>query len=416
MSLLRLDSATRLNRFFHLERVVTIACAAWVPVVTRLDTKATLARVAWESSLIGEALRQRVFELRYPERSLDVHEDDALLATFTSVLHAPSPRAFLTAVGEILLPAQAAAYVAYLDSSDDIADGPTFRFLPHAVEDKERQREALKATALAGEPGGPADDWRRSLATEVREWTKDPLGNAPGVTPPPPSRSYSIPDDPGRDPRYFPCSFYWPDNFDPAYPYGEELRLKVRTAVSHINEVWAVDTAGAILFGFADGLGWEFVIDAARWLYDESRHMTMGQRRLRAWGIPDAEVPLGKYIYEAAAGKGPLHRLGMLAYFETKNIGKKVERAEEFGRLGDDEAQRDMEFDWADEAIHAGYGRKWMRRAVELEGREPNSWTDVVKECEELVMARVARATDEEKKTIYEQAERLIDLAEKGAQ
>jgi HD superfamily phosphodiesterase len=106
----------------------------------------------------------------------------------------------------------------------------------------------------------------------------------------------------------------------------------------------------------------------------------------------------------------------MLAYFETKNIGKKVERAEEFGRIGDDVSQRDMEFDWADEAIHAGYGRTWLRRAVEVEGRDPNSWADVVKECEELVAARVARATDEERKTIYEQAERLMDLAEKGAE
>jgi hypothetical protein len=245
-------------------------------------------------------------------------------------------------------------------------------------------------------------------------WSRDPLGPAPAGDAPGRAR-FEIPDDPGRDPAYFPCNFYWPDNFDPAYPYGEGLRLQVRSAVSHVNEVWATDAAGAILYGYGDVLGWEFVIDAARWLYDESRHMTMGQRRLRAWGIPDEEVPLGAYIYQAGAGRGPLHRLGMLAYFETKNIGKKAERAEAFGRLGDDESRRDMEFDWADEAIHAGYGRTWLRKAMEAEGRDPEEWRIVVEECEHLVRERVARATQDEKDALYRQAERVMELATKGA-
>ena len=54
-------------------------------------------------------------------------------------------------------------------------------------------------------------------------------------------------DDPARDPRYFASSFYWPDVLDPAYPYGEGVALQLRSAVSHLNEVWAVDTAGRIL-------------------------------------------------------------------------------------------------------------------------------------------------------------------------
>ena len=56
---------------------------------------------------------------------------------------------------------------------------------------------------------------------------------------------------PARDPAYHLCRFYWPDIVDPTFPYGEGLRLQLRTAVSHLNEVWAVETAGAILFAFA---------------------------------------------------------------------------------------------------------------------------------------------------------------------
>ncbi|MEA2435312.1 MAG: hypothetical protein QOG54_2769 [Actinomycetota bacterium] len=408
-SLSRLDSATALKTFFHMERAITIACAAWVPVVARMETKAELARTSWESSRTAEALRQRVFELRYPERDLAVDETANAIAAFESVLHAPAPRSFLRATGEVLCGVLERAYLAYLDSSDVIADGPTFRFLRQAIQEKHRQRKTL-ARAIPYEQSNE-DGWYEEFASVFRE----PMQDLTAVGPTPESRSrYAIPDDPGRDPRYFPCTFYWPDNFDPDHPYGDGLRLKVRSAVSHINEVWATDTAGAILYAFADGLGWDFVLDAARWVYDESRHMTMGQRRLRAWRIPDKEVPLGKYIYQAAAGQGPLHLLGMLAYFETKNIGKKVERAEEFGRLGDELSKRDMEFDWADEAIHAGYGRTWLRRAVELEGRDAGAWDEVVKECEELVATKVAQATDEEKSTIRAQAERVMELASKG--
>ena len=70
------------------------------------------------------------------------------------------------------------------------------------------------------------------------------------------------------------------------FHYGEGVALQVRSAVSHLNEVWAVDTVGAILHGLAPELGWEWIRDAGRWTYDEARHMLMGKRRLEAWTGP----------------------------------------------------------------------------------------------------------------------------------
>ena len=56
-----------------------------------------------------------------------------------------------------------------------------------------------------------------------------------------------------------------------------------------------------------------------------------GQRPARGAGASEpAQIPLGGYIYEACAGQDPLYRLGMLGYFETKNIGRKRERARAF--------------------------------------------------------------------------------------
>ena len=413
-SMLRLDTATVLRRFHHLERALTIGFAAWIPSVGRLDAKARLAKSAWQSSLTADALRERVFELRYPDRALAREPDVPLIRLFESVTRAPDAGSALRFLGDGLVPALGAAYARYLELSDETADGPTFRFLRAALADKDEQRAGLEAAAAAEPLSEDGASWVASMSERLSALGGVPVDSVPHPVPEASGEAepVSVPDEPARDERYFRCSFYWPDNFDPAFPYGDGARLRLRTAVSHVNEVWAVDTAGAILYRLAEPLGWEFVVDAARWLYDESRHMTMGEQRLLAWGFDRAEIPLGSFIYQACAGRGPLHRLGMLAFFETKNIGKKAERAEAFGALGDRTSQRDMEFDWADEAIHAGYGRRWLRSALEAEGRSGDDWRTIVAECEGLVSARIAKATTEEKDALRKQAELLIQKAD----
>ena len=140
--------------------------------------------------------------------------------------------------------------------------------------------------------------------------------------------------------------------------------------------------------------------------------MTMGARRLAFWGFEPARVPLGSYIYQACRDQDPIYRLAMLAFFETKNISKKKVRAEAFGGLGDRTSQRDMDFDWADEAIHAGYGRRWLRAALEVRGEDPESWAELVSRCENLVSERVAQATETERRSCQVAAVALLARAE----
>jgi hypothetical protein len=413
--LLRLDAARVLKRLFHLERALVVAAAAWVPDVARLESKAALARAAWESALTAQALRDRVFELRYPDRSLDPGPDRSVVPIFEAALHAPSGAALAHALATVLLPAQRASYAAYLEASDDVADGPSQRFLNLAVADKDRQQRVLREVAetelrLHPEARAAAEQWSDDIGSRLRQAARsDGHDVARGNIPP--GRPYQLRQDPARDERYFSCSFYWPDNFDPNYAYGDGFRLQLRAAVSHLNEVWAVETAAAILVGLGDDLGWKFVYDAVRWLYDESRHMLMGKQRLEWWGFDPSSIPLGAYIYEACNGQEALYRLGMLAHFETKNIGKKRERAATFEVLGDAASARDMDFDWADEAIHAGYGRKWMRAALDAGGYNALAWSDVTKRCEDLVAARVAAATEGEKRALRRCADALITAA-----
>jgi len=351
---IRFDTAQALTRLFYREQSVVLACGGWTPRVAPLDHKAELARTAWESALAADGLRERVFELRYPSRFLDEQAEEPAAA---------SPDDLRTLVAGLR-----DDYAAYLEAADELADGPSIRIVAAALSDKQRQEEALAPVELTDE-------------------------------------------DPARDARYFASSFYWPDVLDPTYPYGEGIALQLRSAVSHLNEVWAVDTAGRILHELSPELGWEFTSDAARWLYDESRHMLMGAERLARWGFEPAQIPLGGYIYEACAGRDALYRLGMLGYFETKNIGRKRERARAFHEMGDMTSETDMEFDWADETLHAEYGRRWLRRLLEARGADPESWPAVLEECELLVQARVARATSDDLERIRTCADDLIASA-----
>jgi uncharacterized ferritin-like protein (DUF455 family) len=354
----RFDTAQALTRLFYREQAIVLACGGWIPLVAPLEHKAELARTAWESALAADALRERVFELRYPVRFLDEQAEQLSVETPDGL--------------RALVRALAGDYGTYLAAADELADGPSIRLVESALRDKERQVGALVGIELE---------------------------NA----------------DPARDERYFASSFYWPDVLDPAYPYGEGVALQLRSAVSHLNEVWAVETAGRILHELSPELGWEFTNDAARWLYDESRHMLMGKERLARWGFEPAQIPLGGYIYEACAGQDALYRLGMLGYFETKNIGRKRERAEAFHEMGDATSETDMEFDWADETLHAEYGRRWLRRLLETRGEDPESWPAVLERCEDLVAERIARATQEDLERIRACADALVVAAQARA-
>ncbi|MGH7921239.1 MAG: DUF455 family protein [Candidatus Dormibacteraceae bacterium] len=420
---MRLDVAGILTRYFFLEEALARSVSGWIPALRRIESKAALAKVVWQDVLAAEALRNRVFELRYPSRLMREGADASLIALFRAVVNAPSALGLLRAVQKVLNPALVAAYREYLSASDALADGPTYRFMRVVVDDKEEQCRTLESV-LHDEPAPTADEQQAAerfvgaVGALLKRAGGLSLGRpetrveVPAVVEP--GRLFALAEDPGRDDAYRLCSYYWPDVVDPSYPYGEGVALQIRSAVSHLNEVWAVDTAAAILHGLAAELGWGFVADAGRWLYDESRHMTMGQRRLDRWGMARGDVPLGDYIYLASRDQDLIYRLGMLGYFETKNIGKKQVRAQAFQEMGDRTSQMDMDFDWADETLHAEYGRRWLRRLLAVRGGSEEDWPQVLERCEQLVADRVGQATDADRTAIREIAERLLDDARRA--
>jgi uncharacterized ferritin-like protein (DUF455 family) len=415
----RLDAAQILKRFFFCERALIVSASSWIPRLADIDLKTAIPKLCWENAETANALRERVFELRYPNRLIrEEGADKPLVELFYLLKQAPSSAAFLLGLANVGLSALRDAYHEFLENSDPLADAPTYRFLRLSLEEKENQIESLQRWSEASirEEVNPvvAREWVTGLAAQLRDLGGIGTDESPpkrAILPPAGSRSWVLPDRPARDRRYWACRFYWPDVVDPKFPYGEGLLLQLRSAVSHLNEIWAVEHGGIILNEFADVLPWEWIYNAARWTYDESRHCRMGQNRLATWGFEPREIPLGTYIYESANGAEPIFRLGMLYFFETKNIGRKPERTAAFKEIGDAASEHDMDFDWADETIHATYGNRWLKTLHELDPVKYPEADVVRRRCEALVQGMIGSASSNEKKAITDRAEALVEHA-----
>lgn len=417
---MRFDAARILKRYFFCERSLIISQASWLAAIPSFDGKTILPTFFWQDTMTANALRERVFELRYPSRLLEIGEDEPLIAVFDQARNAPSAEAFVLSLARLFKPALLAAYREYEQLADELADGPILRALRTAITEKMEQVAALTTLATVMLQAAPArraeaEAWVAALGQRLME-----VGGV-SVTPPvtgasyeiPGSQPFALPDKAARDARFHLCRYYWPDVVDPNFPYGDGIRLQLRSAVSHFNEVWAVETGGAILHAFADDLGWEFIYDAARWTYDESRHARMGYERLKSWGYQPQEIPLGSYIYDSARGQDPVIRLGMLHYFETKNIGKKTKRAEAFASYHDKVSQHDMDFDWADETIHAAYGHRWLDALRALHPDRVPDIDAIRQRCDELVAQEVKAATGQDRQEIAQIANAMIVKAER---
>lgn len=422
--LMRYDTAVILKRFFYCERALILGQAGWLAAMAPLDVKTTLPRLIWQDAMTADAMRSRVFELRYPSRLLAIEDEQPLVQLMDETINAPSALAYVSAVTEVLKPALLQAYQAYLELADTLGDGPSVRFMDLAVRELSTHIAVLRGSLPRLVAANPQDQpgaeaWVETVRTRLAGLGGIGLGT---VETQPASfellagrRPFTLAQTPARDQRFALVRYYWPDVVDSSYPYGEGLSLQLRSAVSHLNEVWAVETAGAILQAFAEPLGWEFVLDAARWTYDESRHCLMGFQRLRDWGFDSAEMPLGSYIYDAAYGQDPIYRLGMLYFFETKNIRHKPERVKKFASFGDDVSRHDMDFDWADETIHAAYGTRWLGKLLEVRGDGTIDPPAIRARCGELVDKMVQAATDADRAGIRRLADAMLTKAQRVA-
>lgn len=387
----RVDNASSyLKRCYIVERQLMRTLAAWFVETSQWDFKRQLAQHMWETSLHADALRTRILELRYPRRDVDKKYDKAVLHLMSESAKANDTNEFVGGIYGVLIPALLETYQAYLNFTDTLDDAPTTFMLRHIIADKQAQIEQNRQLVDTVEPTlwDTTSEWQNYLTQTIKSIggiagldSKTDMPNNHACTG---RADYDVTRQVQRDSRWRSALFHLPheNKYDvdgrKAWARIEQLdkrvAMQVWSAISHFNEIWAAEVVAASMWDF-DKQPWDFYLDLARWAWDETRHSTMGYRALKGWGwdVPDL-IPWGNALYNALGPMPPIQRLALLYFYEegllragTKQIELRILESAQ-----DDGSAQDMDFDWADEAIHVGYGFKWLRHLLgdDQAGRE----------------------------------------------
>ncbi len=369
-----------LKRCYVAERELMRTLAAWFVDTSQWDFKRQLANDMWQTSRHANMLRSRILELRYPRRDVDKKYDADVLAWTAESAKGSHTEEFVAGIYGAVLPELVRAYSDYLDQTDYLDDAPTVYVLRHIISDKQAQIDQMQKLAAEVSP---------NLFETSHEWTSyliDYVTSIGGVsgdgaksdkpTTYANRPAYSIQRQVKRDSRWRSSLFHLPheNKYDvegrQAWQRIEKLdkrvAMQVWSAISHFNEIWAAEVVAASMWDFTNET-WDFYLDLARWAWDETRHSTMGFRALEGWDwdVPEL-IPWGNAMYNAMGPMPPIQRLAILYFYEegllragTKQIEIKILESAQ-----DDGSVQDMDFDWADEAIHVSYGFKWLRHLL----------------------------------------------------
>jgi uncharacterized ferritin-like protein (DUF455 family) len=357
------DAASTLKRLYWAERELFRATSSRHGFIVNWETKKSLPGHLWQDTLHADALRSRVLELRYPRRDVDKEPPQALIDAIHEVVKAQCDEEVLSAVYGVVKPALIAAYEQYLATTDRLDDAPTVYHIERILHDKRAQLG--EGLALLDALPGRADttDWEAHLRDcltaaggllghggETGAVLRSGFSDRPG---------YRRPERLARDPRFEPAlveSPWWEDK--------TPLEKQLLVAIEHVNEIWATEVPLLVVWELAD-MPWEFYRDVARWAWDECRHTIMGERRLESWGFKiGVDVPMIDDVFQALLGEPPVVLLGMLNAFERDAPRHRKRVKAEFETIGDSESAQDVDYDWADEAIHVSYGNRWLEYFV----------------------------------------------------
>ncbi len=149
-----------------------------------------------------------------------------------------------------------------------------------------------------------------------------------------------------------------------AMPYEEDF-LKARLHGICAGEFQAMEAAGRTLFDFPDS-PWEFQLDMARQVWDESRHAEIYIKLLEYAGSWYGEFPESEVLWSCTQAEDPAARV---AGINRGLEGLACDVFEQLIRLaqkmGDKVIERSIDYVLADEITHVRMGSKWMRKLTE---------------------------------------------------
>jgi len=164
---------------------------------------------------------------------------------------------------------------------------------------------------------------------------------------------------------------------DRVLPFDEEA-MRARLHGIFCGEVQAMEAAGRTLFDFPDA-PWEFQLDMARQVWDESRHVQIYLGLLEHLDGYVGEYPESTILWRCACAEDAAARVaGVNRGLEGLACDVFNQLIHIAGRMGDPIIERAVDFVLADEITHVRMGSRWLneltrgdperrRRAIEFQ-------------------------------------------------
>jgi uncharacterized ferritin-like protein (DUF455 family) len=152
----------------------------------------------------------------------------------------------------------------------------------------------------------------------------------------------------------------------PPFPdLGSRESIKERVHGIMVGEMQAMEGAGRSVYDFPDA-PWEFTMDMARQVWDESRHLEIYLRLLEHLDGYVGEFPETTILWRCACAEDAAARVAGVnrgleglacdVFNQLVHIAKKI---------GDPILERAVDFVLADEITHVRMGSKWLTRLTE---------------------------------------------------
>lgn len=151
-------------------------------------------------------------------------------------------------------------------------------------------------------------------------------------------------------------------------------------AHNFLMEIQAADSCASLLFESPD-MPWDFYFDAARHMWDETRHCEFGEIKLRSLGLDMRELGLSNTAYTMRQTLDPLDRYAALTTQEADAFPGKHAGLKDALANGDDLSARAWSYDISDETQHVRYGHKWIPVMIDATG-DPRSYEEIKRDAE----------------------------------
>ena len=366
------EAGQRLKRIATLKKGLTRSLAGWLPRLPDFAGKCHLARHLYLDAKGAQAAATRVWELRFGRGEFAAPAElEPFLTLMDRAADAPEMLAglYLTVKAEMV-----AAYRQYIAETDPIFDSPTLDVLQPLLREDEQQVEWARGEVhrllLPTETKRQLAAWQEYLAQQLAavggvlgNATSDPTYEAPAVFV-------------DRPPYQLPEAITFEDM--PTHSVeadAGQVSTEHRLVYAYYQEIDIVDLLATILYESPIDMPAAYFVDIARQLWDESRHTTMGIRRLRELGydLKDCGCPTGRYA--AWRRMTVLERIAFLTQVgEACSLAGKREHIHRWLSEGDVTSSALVEFDISDESQHVYFGSKWMpelmKRAGETRSRK----------------------------------------------